>query len=375
MRKAVQEYLDLSEDEKQELWNHATFVFDTNVFLNLYRYTAKTRELLMAAFDSFSDRLWMPDHVACEFMKNRSNIIWESNNKYEVLSNEANKLVDSCRTQLNLDPADKDIAEMRSFLEQWIDAAKRKNIVVSKYAEDKILEKLLDLFDGKVGPKLSDEEKKAIEQEGKNRYAAKIPPGYKDSEKKKGDDLNNTYGDLIVWKQILNYAKSAKTDIVLVTNDQKEDWWEILHSQTIGPRVELKREFSKETSQRFHMYSMRNFITLFESGRDKEVDKETIDEIEFFTKVLRHKSDKKALWDYYGSLESNEEEAARLRFQIMRLENKNRKRRINVDYNREKYALGGMPKDTSEMVNNCLAHIERDNAQIEKLKEKLKQLQ
>lgn len=375
MRKAVQEYLDLSEDEKQELWNHATFVFDTNVFLNLYRYTAKTRELLMAAFDSFSDRLWMPDHVACEFMKNRSNIIWESNNKYEVLSNEANKLVDSCRSQLNLDPADKDIAEMRSFLEQWIDAAKRKNIVVSKYTEDEILEKLLDLFDGKVGPKLSDEEKKAIEQEGKARYAAKIPPGYKDSEKKKDDDLNNTYGDLIVWKQILNYAKSAKTDIVLVTNDQKEDWWEILHGQTIGPRVELKREFSKETSQRFHMYSMRNFITLFESGRDKEVDKETIDEIEFFTKVLRHKSDKKALWDYYSSLESNEEEAARLRFQIMRLENKNRKRRINVDYNREKYALGGMPKDTAEMVNNCLVHIEKDTAQIEKLKERLKQLQ
>ena len=37
MKNAIREYLELKDEEKEELWNNAVFVFDTNVFLNLYR--------------------------------------------------------------------------------------------------------------------------------------------------------------------------------------------------------------------------------------------------------------------------------------------------------------------------------------------------
>lgn len=57
MRSTIQEYLSYSDEEKQDLWNHATFVFDTNVFLNLYRYTDKTRKLLLLALNQLKDRL------------------------------------------------------------------------------------------------------------------------------------------------------------------------------------------------------------------------------------------------------------------------------------------------------------------------------
>ena len=39
MKKAIQEYIELKDIEKEALWNEAFFVFDTNVFLNLYRYS------------------------------------------------------------------------------------------------------------------------------------------------------------------------------------------------------------------------------------------------------------------------------------------------------------------------------------------------
>ena len=42
MRRAIKEYIEPSSKEKQELWEKAIFVFDTNVLLNLYRYSAKT---------------------------------------------------------------------------------------------------------------------------------------------------------------------------------------------------------------------------------------------------------------------------------------------------------------------------------------------
>lgn len=369
MRNAIREYIDLTEPEKQDLWDHATIIFDTNVFLNLYRYTSKTRELLLLAFESFKERLWMPNHIAHEFMRNRSGIIWESNHHYETLNSESSKFIDLCRSELKLDSDDKELLELDKQLKEWIESAKRKNLLVSKPSEDSILETLLKLFDGKVGDAFSEEDLKTLEQEGKVRYAGKVPPGYKDSDKQKGNIINNAYGDLIVWKQIMAYALSQKKDIILVTNDQKEDWWEILHNQTLGPRIELKREFFKETSQRFHMYSMKSFITRFETGRDIKVDRETIDEIEFFSKVIHHRTHKSDLKKYYSSLGSYDEaRSAKIRFEIMRLENKNRKRQNVISQNREKYASQKMPDDIQTMVSNCLANMEKDTARIQMLK-------
>lgn len=374
MRNTIKEYLDLAETEKQDLWDHATIVFDTNVFLNLYRYTAKTRELLLLAFDYFKDRLWMPNHIAHEFMKNRSKIIWESNHHYDSLNCETNKFIELCRSELKLDADDKDLKELKKQMVEWIEEAKRKNLLVSKPNDDKILEKLLVLFEGKVGAGFSEDNIKKIEQEGKVRYAAKVPPGYKDSNKQNGDNINNAYGDLIVWKQILNYASSEKRDIILVTNDQKEDWWEILHNQTLGPRIELKREFHKETSQRFYMYSMKSFITRFECGRNIKIDRDTINEIEFFANVIHHKTNRRDLKNYYNSLGSNDEaKAAKIRFEIMRLENKNKKRINVVNQNREKYISEKMPEDIETMVENNIANIEKDTVRIQMLKAELQQ--
>ena len=60
MRNAIKEYIEYSSEEKNDLWNTATFVFDTNVFLNLYRYSNKTRNQLIESFECLKPRIWMP---------------------------------------------------------------------------------------------------------------------------------------------------------------------------------------------------------------------------------------------------------------------------------------------------------------------------
>ena len=82
MKKAIQEYIELKDIEKEALWNEAFFVFDTNVFLNLYRYSKKTREILLGAMEQLKDRIWMPNHVAHEFMENRIEVIFETIDRY-----------------------------------------------------------------------------------------------------------------------------------------------------------------------------------------------------------------------------------------------------------------------------------------------------
>lgn len=281
MKNAIKEYLGFSDAEKKSLLNTAVIVFDTNVFLNLYRYSKLTRDALLGIMATYKDRLWMPHQVANEFMKNRIDVIEDVTVKYGALESDAVKLVDNFRKELRLEKDDKDCEELSAYLKKWLDSKKDENLIVSNYGDDDILNTILDLFDGKVGAGYSAEKLKEIEKEGKERYSRCIPPGYKDSNKAKDGNINNAYGDLIVWKQILDYAKDKKVDIVYVTNEKKPDWWNITKTQkTIGPRVELIREFTEITNQRFHMYQMDLFISFVKNQSEVAVDKKVVDEVQ-----------------------------------------------------------------------------------------------
>lgn len=110
-----------------------------------------------------------------------------------------------------------------------------------------------------------------------------VPPGYKDDDKKNkhGGD-NNKHGDYIIWRQIIDYAKEEEKNIIFITHDQKEDWWNIVHGKTVGPRIEIRKEFSEKTSQKFHMYSMNSFIERFNINIDQSV----VDELSYIGQIL-----------------------------------------------------------------------------------------
>ena len=102
MRNAIKEYIEYSHKEKNDLWNTATFVFDTNVFLNLYRYSNKTRDQLIESFEWLKSRIWMPYQVALEFCKERYSVINEANRRFDNIGAQAGTLVDSWRKELRL---------------------------------------------------------------------------------------------------------------------------------------------------------------------------------------------------------------------------------------------------------------------------------
>lgn len=279
MRKAIFEYLELNNTEKQKLWNDAVFVFDTNVYLNLYRYSKRTSDKLIGAMESFKERTWMPHRVAQEFMKNRVKVIFETKQNYEKIHNSANAFVEECKKTLNIKAIDDDtnITKLQEYLSTWIDNYQKDNLVVTELSKDTLLERILDLYEGKTGTEFSADELKELYSSGENRYKEKTPPGYKDIDKQ---DKNEKYGDLIVWKQILNYAQKEKKDIIFITNDVKEDWWETANGQKLGPRVELKREFHDQTSMKFYMYTDVQFITLFQENNSEPIDESMVNEME-----------------------------------------------------------------------------------------------
>lgn len=71
-----------------------------------------------------------------------------------------------------------------------------------------------------IGTPFTFAEIKQIIAEGNTRFANQTPPGNKDRETKRG---MRQYGDLIIWKGILRYAKDSNRNILFITNDIKED--------------------------------------------------------------------------------------------------------------------------------------------------------
>ena len=109
MKSAISEFIEYSDQEKLELLNNATIVFDTNVLLNLYRYSNKTRMQLFDSFNTFNDRLWLPYNVALEFCERRYETIYEVNNIFDKIEKEKSKIIDILINNLRIEKSDDDL--------------------------------------------------------------------------------------------------------------------------------------------------------------------------------------------------------------------------------------------------------------------------
>lgn len=369
MKNAIKEFIEPTSKEKQQLWEKAVFVFDTNVLLNLYRYSAKTRNSLLAAFESFKERVWIPYQVAYEYMRKRCEVIYETVQRYDQFKKEIDIFTGKAIDTLRLTSGDEEVSELTRYLIKWLDSNKDRNLLVLSAEKDEILDKILTIFDGRVGNNIDAAELETIKEEGKERYEKLIPPGYKDDKKKKGqEDDNNAYGDLIIWKQIIKHAKENGTGVVYVTHDQKEDWWNIVKGKTIGPRVELRKEFIKETGQEFHMYSMNSFISTYNKMNEVPIDKSAVDEVISLERSDRRNTRTKGKRREYSA----SEKIARTEETIDKIQNRILRRKKIVEDIESKYQKQGilLPENTQSQYDNTKMKMkELEEIYVNKVKE------
>lgn len=269
MKEKFKEYLPITEEQKNAIWEHAPIVFDTNILFNLYRYSASTRDDLLNVMEANADKLWMPYQVGFEYFNKREDIIDKMVKAHDALKDK----VDSFKTTLTeffnkdyshhplikredfFNAYDEAITCYKSRLDEWM------NEMPSYNEDDTILTKLLELYEGKTGDDYPAAKLNEIYKEGATRYKDQIPPGYKDGKEKEHEGPRHMYGDLIIWHQVIDYAKDQDTDIIFVTEDLKEDWWCRRDGEIVSPRVELLREFHSETGKTLLMYSQEGFLS------------------------------------------------------------------------------------------------------------------
>ncbi|GIO07996.1 hypothetical protein J31TS6_40240 [Brevibacillus reuszeri] len=290
MRKSFPGYYKPSEVELKEAWKDCLIVLDANVLLNLYRYTDSTRETLLKVIKIHADKIWIPHQVAFEFHFNRISVIDQQFQAYaqvsEIIAAIPNKLASELG-QYSKHPTI-NIKEIITAISEITDKISNKMINQSEghpnfLKNDSLGETLSNILSEKVGEPFDQEKLEEIYKEGAVRYERKIPPGFKDNTKKeikffRDQVIESKFGDLIVWKQLIQKAKEVKKPIILVTDDTKEDWWQKLRGMTFGPRPELVDEIMVATGNKFYMYQTDKFMQAAEKQLD-EGSSQAIEEV------------------------------------------------------------------------------------------------
>jgi hypothetical protein len=283
----------MTESRQKDLWSDCVFVFDTSALLALYLYPEDARQqIYKEIFEKIKGRLWIPHHVKFEYFKNRASKIREpiSKNYMPLKDDYIKPIIDSFNKSLNRVDAlknniknadnhphivseelEKYEVKLKEFLKTTIEFEKafdeqmgqKINEILLLEQNDTVSENIQRYF--KVGREYTYDEILKITMEGKHRYEFKIPPGYEDLKDKIGTQI---FGDLIIWKQILEYSKENKKNIVFICNDVKEDWWHLLNAKkgdkkrTNGPRKELIKEIMDHSGSAFWMYNQAKFLDI-----------------------------------------------------------------------------------------------------------------
>lgn len=310
------EYYIMNNEREKALWNDALIIFDTNAICAMYRMTKETQKTMLEILEHIKGQLWIPGHVLYEYKKNRVEVIEEPICKWygnpEFFNNnyiqQVNNFIKRIEEQKYYHPyfEDKeltalkksvdDISESMEYIKQTVrdEFGKRKSEILALRSSDDILKEFLTLPSGK---ELSYDDKIEIMKEGEWRYKQELPPGYMDFSKKQGIQK---YGDLIIWKEILNKAKTDRRSVIFITNDVKQDWYEAHDKKQspICPRHELLLEFMTMTGKDIWFYTLDQFVEKLEVKYKDETSLpfytglEAVKQVLIYTKRLKEHDEK-----------------------------------------------------------------------------------
>lgn len=310
MNNLLKIHAELIDEDLNQLWEKGLFVFDANVLLDLYRFPENAKEDLLNILSDkkINKRIWLPFQAVLEFTNNRLEAVSDQKNKfaqvksilcktiekinssYDELKSEIDKLqlkkrhsVINPDSYLNEELFREPLSKLNEFISHLDELEKRQPDVNDK---DLLQKKILKIFNNKIGASFSKEDLGKIYKEGEERYKEQIPPGYKDDDKKgfylfEDKKFIRKYGDLVVWKEIINKANEESLEfIVLVTGDVKEDWWQEKRGKKLGARYELLNEIYFEASsvKLFHIYDTSNFMKYAKKYLDIDIKDESINE-------------------------------------------------------------------------------------------------
>ncbi|EJT3365995.1 hypothetical protein N2L72_000804 [Salmonella enterica] len=267
--------------------------FDTSALLNIYRYPKLAADDFIKAIEYFQNNIWLPYIVALEYQCNRVTVLQQQARAFDELQAKLKRFKDDVsgvfsdkrHHSLVYDDVIEMINNFSNGFNNYIEG--KRNSHPNYFHKDSIQEKLMDLFNHKIGSQPTKEQLGLLYSTGEIRFENKIPPGYKDSKNKEheyklfGDLIIKTkYSDFIIWNEIIEQAKKIGKPVILVTDERKEDWCWKENNIILGARPELVTEMITKANVDFRLISSEQFISMASKIRNISISKNTVKEIE-----------------------------------------------------------------------------------------------
>ena len=283
LRDGFRHFFTPDQEQEEELIRTGLISVDTNVLLDLYKYSPKALDQFFAAAENLREKIWIPHQVALEFHRRREKTLGEVvggvkkiENKWNSVKATINELSAATNSPLDTD-------ELRKLLEQ-VDTAFTNELTSQREhfdswkSNDPIFPRLEQCIE--VGPAPDDQWIETAIAEAKRRLENEIPPGYLDASKDKdkapkfywnGNKIPRKYGDVFLWLQLLERTRKRAQDtpnsdnkVIFVSNDQKPDWTRKgSDGQTYGPRRELIDEMlTKGQCTDFWIYPLNRYLDI-----------------------------------------------------------------------------------------------------------------
>lgn len=281
-----------------EIIDNLIIIPDANILLYLYKCSFNSSQNIVELLKKVKDKVIVPSRVYKEYMAHREEEQAKIDRKYDNFTKDLKNQVKEVKGKISgsisesrkYDFPNCDLLEkgINTFLDKTIDAISTYESSLSSEKQNKSVqianvEQLIQFWTTQEKVLQEPNMLQILEyvKEGEFRYRYKMPPGYMDEEEKdkqikkdiKQDTFENRirkYGDLIVWKEIINVGKTTQGDktILFLTNDVKEDWWvtrgEQKNKEAVRMRDELLKEYVAETgNNRIEFMTLSKFYELF----------------------------------------------------------------------------------------------------------------
>ncbi|MDJ0304853.1 PIN-like domain-containing protein [Dehalobacter sp.] len=242
------------------------YVFDTNIYLDLLRYSKFASTEMLDIYKTLHDDIRIPAQVLSEFAKNLSVVQGQRTSNAKKAITESRLCLNSCSEsvlrQMNIfikykflhsqeiaDEVKTNLDKLKVAIDEYV----LKNVLSSTtgFLEADSIESFIKaIYEVNPHSGFSQLELFDIYKDGHFRYKYKIPPGYMDDPRQNPDsrkDGVSVFGDLILWNEIIRLSTINNRPIVFVTSDVKEDWFILDNKRPIAPREELTKEFFERT--------------------------------------------------------------------------------------------------------------------------------
>jgi hypothetical protein len=283
LRNAFPGYFPPNDELLERFLTVGVVVLDANALLDTYKFTGTARREFLDALRALDDRLFIPHQVALEFMRNRATVIKAGcafPSKFREAAKKLHSEVQALKEHRRLQ--DEEVSGIKSAIDAAIEDILKRHadlyddgVTLDKSVEyDPVFKEIEQITEGKVGPPFAKRDEMA--KVGNQRFKEKIPPGYSDHDK----EAHKALGDYFLWEQTIIKASERQLPVLIVSNENKEDWVRKEDRHVRGPRPEMVDELLVRASQPFHLVNVKTFLTYARTYLRAKVSDSTIEQAE-----------------------------------------------------------------------------------------------